>query len=813
MRYFIHILSFAFLCLVSASEMKADNIYIMNAPGYNTAQPDLIAAMQSLGHTVTINSTDFATLPPGFTSYCINPNTGYHWLCFFGELDFSYLAPEVSVFIANGGKVYYNYEVSCCTQSSQGAASMVAAVTGLPVTPSAVDYVAISGGGTYGWEAVIPGCFTIYGNAFKPLDGLPLANQLVATGIGPGAAPDLSSGSNFGFFFTGDDIPGNTLNGSLTGMGDINMWYGAAEPTAFPPAPIAIDLVAYFFPNETTTCHLATSGCASACPFTTVLGPDDTICEDEPLTLDATSPTATEYLWFDNTTAATKQINQPGIYWVEVTDGTETCRDSIEITEIVVVVDAGLDVVLCPGSSTSLLATGATTYSWLPGGSLNNASIPNPEASPIITTTYTVTGTMDGCTDTDDVIVTIDPIDVDYDVSLTPEVCETPGTFMIENVSGSSPFYVIELNGAAINENEVYDVPAGNYELIISDENSCQAIEDIVVSSNDPLISWTSTSSNPRCDTEGEIIVENVQGGVGPYTYKLNNNLQDDGTFEGLSFGAFTVRITDQNGCEASQIYNLIDQPNEITATVATVDAICETPGKLLSVAVANAVAPITYEVDSQVYFNQEMDIDTSLHTLVVRDVDGCEFTQTFQVQNINVTEAVFTADPYITKAPAEITLTNSSLNATSYRWDFGNGEFSTDENEKVTYLEPGDYNVVLTATDDVNGCVDTMLYIIYVAAPNSVYIPNTFTPDYDGINDVFRIEGENIDANNFTFTVFNRWGDAVWTSVDPTQVWTGSYKDGAYFLPDGVYPFLLNYRFTDSADQQTMSGHIQIIR
>ncbi len=792
------------------TDVKADNIYIMNAPGYNTAQPDLIIAMESLGHTVTVNSTDFSTLPPAFTSACLDPGNGYHWLCFFGDFDFSFLSPGVSNFIADGGKVYYNYEVSCCTTSSSGAAAMVSAVTGLPVTPSAVEYVGLTGGGGAGWQSEIPGCFTITGNAFKPLDGLPLANQLVATLVPPGSSPDLSSGSNFGFFFTGNDIPGNTLNGSLTGMGDINMWYDGAEPNA---APINLDLVAYFFPNGSTICHLATAGCATQCPFENVLGPNASICENADLTLDATSASAAGYLWYDNSTNPTKLINQPGIYWVEVTDGTETCRDSIEVTELIVVVDAGQDEITCPGFSVALLASGADTYFWQPAATLNFSDIPNPQASPIATTTYTVTGTVDGCTDTDQVIISIDPIDVTYNVVLTPQVCVTNGSLMIENVSGSSANYILEINNAVVNADEVYSLIAGLYQLQITDDNGCQANEDITLPLNNGNISWTSSLLNPRCTRPGSIVLDNIQGGTEPYEYKLNNNLQPDPNFENLSFGDFTVKITDQNGCSTTMNYTLEDLPNGIVSTVHTIDGICETPGRLTHVDIVNALSPVYLELDNLQYFNNDIAIDTTEHVLLVRDADGCEFTNTFQIANHNPTQAIFTADPYLAKAPVDVTFTNASLNASSYLWDFGNGKFSENVNDEMRYLEPGDYNVVLTAFDDVNGCSDTMLFIIYVRPPNSIYVPNTFTPDNDGINDVFMIKGENIALENFSFTVFNRWGDAVWTSVDPTEVWTGSFQGGNYFIPDGVYPFVLKYQYTDTSDRQTMSGHVQIIR
>src|SRR5690348_88344 len=77
---------------------QPERIYIMNAPGYNTADQALVNAIQSLGHHVDVSTTGATALPVGFTSAFTDPDNGYHWLCFFGNQDRSALIPQVQTF-------------------------------------------------------------------------------------------------------------------------------------------------------------------------------------------------------------------------------------------------------------------------------------------------------------------------------------------------------------------------------------------------------------------------------------------------------------------------------------------------------------------------------------------------------------------------------------------------------------------------------------------------------------------------------------------------------------------------------------------
>ena len=97
------------------------------------------------------------------------------------------------------------------------------------------------------------------------------------------------------------------------------------------------------------------------------------------------------------------------------------------------------------------------------------------------------------------------------------------------------------------------------------------------------------------------------------------------------------------------------------------------------------------------------------------------------------------------------------------------------------------------------------------------VFIPNAFTPDRDGLNEGFHVE-TSCEFDEFEFEVFNRWGTTVWRSNDPNQPWDGgdySSGSGQHFLPDGVYPYVVNWKHTDDGQQfvESRVGRILIIR
>ena len=142
------------------------------------------------------------------------------------------------------------------------------------------------------------------------------------------------------------------------------------------------------------------------------------------------------------------------------------------------------------------------------------------------------------------------------------------------------------------------------------------------------------------------------------------------------------------------------------------------------------------------------------------------------------------------------------------YFWNFGDGETSTAADPLHQYDGLQSYEGSLLVTNWL-GCQDSVDF--NYLPPISLYIPNSFTPNNDGINDVFQVQGDGIES--YELIVFNRWGDVVYRSTDLGDVWEGDVQNGKdYYAIDNTYNYLVKLKGynTDAFEQ---SGTITIIR
>ena len=90
------------------------------------------------------------------------------------------------------------------------------------------------------------------------------------------------------------------------------------------------------------------------------------------------------------------------------------------------------------------------------------------------------------------------------------------------------------------------------------------------------------------------------------------------------------------------------------------------------------------------------------------------------------------------------------------------------------------------------------------------VVVPNAFTPDADGLNDVFRVSS-NVPLNAFTMRVFNRWGEIVYHTNDYTAGWDGRYR--GVEQNSGVFIYIINYQDLGDGEYKTINGNVTLIR
>ena len=180
--------------------------------------------------------------------------------------------------------------------------------------------------------------------------------------------------------------------------------------------------------------------------------------------------------------------------------------------------------------------------------------------------------------------------------------------------------------------------------------------------------------------------------------------------------------------------------------------------------------------------------------------------------------DASFTFGPQPADAfDPEVTFTDASTgNPVLWEWQFGqNGILggSTDQNTSFTFPALGGfYPVELVVTNEA-GCADSTTALAQIVEFFSIYIPNAFTPDGDGVNDVLQVESTGLDESSFQIDVFDRWGGKVFSSEDPHEAWIGNRQGGEYFLPDGIYVYRVKARPLNSLESVLYEGSILLMR
>ncbi|MBI3520965.1 MAG: gliding motility-associated C-terminal domain-containing protein, partial [Bacteroidetes bacterium] len=191
----------------------------------------------------------------------------------------------------------------------------------------------------------------------------------------------------------------------------------------------------------------------------------------------------------------------------------------------------------------------------------------------------------------------------------------------------------------------------------------------------------------------------------------------------------------------------------------------------------------------------------------VTDNTNGCSSTQTVTVTQANVT-ASFTANPVSGLSPLDVNFTDGSSGSGSmnYNWDFGDSNTSTAQNPNHTYTT-GSYTVILTVSS--GPCVATATTVITVEDGLTLEVPNVFTPNGDGSNDIFTIKSTGV--KEISLQIFNRWGLKLYEFAGPNASWDGSTTHGNK-VPEGTYFFFVKATGFDGKEIQK-NGTVNLFR
>ncbi len=393
-------------------------------------------------------------------------------------------------------------------------------------------------------------------------------------------------------------------------------------------------------------------------------------------------------------------------------------------------------------------------------------------------------------------------------------------------VSNGTPDYIYQwssgYNETSSSVSSTADsLPAGTYTISITDANGCMLTDTFEIENLYPPLSVILTSIDITCvgGNDGAISLS-VSGGLPPYHYQWEPDLGNTPYIAGLYEGVYSVTITDANGCDTIVSDTLIElyplPPVDFYAEPLqgcqplTVQFFETSPDEGQTY-LWNFGTPSGFSnlKEPSYTFNQHGVFDI---TLIVVSVHGCENSLTIP-DYIEVYEkpvANFDYHPHIVDIiNSTVIFFNYSSNTFITSWDFGDGNFSDEINPHHSYSNFGTYQVILMVESE-EGCRDTATSLIIVHDVTTFYVPNAFTPDGDGVNEEFKPIFYNIDPEEYSMIIFDRFGGIVFETTDLNKGWNGTRNEQPCMT--GVYTYVITYKDIKNVIEQVY-GVVTLIK
>ncbi len=523
-------------------------------------------------------------------------------------------------------------------------------------------------------------------------------------------------------------------------------------------------------PNATSSYTLTgdSLGCTSAqqvvtvnvtqTPTLTATPSSATVCSTQSATITVSG--ATTYTWFPSGSGSPIVVTPTGNTTYTVIGGTGNCSDTTTVSIGVIpsptlnITAGGTGTAVCAGTTATLTASGATNYTWQPSGATGTTFTDTPTG----TTTYTVTGDNGGC----------------------------PGSQQI-----------------TINVNQLPTLTTSNGNQAVC---SGSPVSTISYTTNGTVVNWTNTNGNIGIATSGS-------GTINGYTAPIVTQ-QEMGIITATPFDSGT-------GCTGiAQDYTVTVYPLPTATGGLTDSAKCgATNGGIHDVNVSGGTPGYTYQwYNSGGVMPGETDSTLSNtsagnYTLVVTDLNGCQTAAGTGAFTIGGSSAVVTTiTPVLSQGTGSLSVTfddTTSGGATIFSWNFGNGQFSSQQtNGPISYNAPGTYTVTFYTSN--GGCADTATALVIIDAPTGITVPNIFSPNGDGINDNWFITSSGY--CELHAEIYNRWGQLVYQLLGVNDVWNGIMNNGNP-ASEGTYYYIIEAKSCLDGKAYKVSGYMTLVK
>ncbi len=543
------------------------------------------------------------------------------------------------------------------------------------------------------------------------------------------------------------------------------------------------------------------------------VSPDDTVCLGNNLVLQASG--AQSYTWTPLNMVVQTGLQTAVVYPTVTTTFTVTgtnawgCEGTSTVTVYVQngpTIQTSSDTAICLGESITLHASGGTQYSWSPSTGLSCTQCPDPVATPQTSTLYTVSVSDPfGCPGTGTVKVTVNPLPA---AAASPDqaICEGASTGLW--AGGGVQYHWFPSAGLSNpNDDQPLASPTSTttYTVIVTGINGCRDSAFTTIQVNKMPVAVTS-SDTTVCRG---VPVNLIAGGGNSYQWIPPAGLNQDNIPNPVASPqvntTYTVIVSNGTGCSdtGTVSVSLIEpaDPGAIgdtvlcrgsTAVLAAFNGISYEWAPAISLDCSQCSAPLA---------NPEQN---TMYTVTITDINGCRNADSVLVQ---------VRDLPVIEAGEDITLKKGEavrLHATGGVQYYWSPEYWLDDPYIADPVAVPEDTVTYTVIGkDAYGCENSDELTIFVVPQSLVIIPNAFSPNGDGLNDIFHIgysEGFTLEQ----LMIFNRWGELVFSTTDAQQGWDGTFMGHAQ--PIGSYLYVLKGTAPDGTPIRK-SGNITLLK
>ena len=451
---------------------------------------------------------------------------------------------------------------------------------------------------------------------------------------------------------------------------------------------------------------------------------------------------------------------------------------------------------------------GQLTYS-LNGGSFQS----NNTFNNLTGGTYTiVVQDKNGCSITREILLP-DPNPAITQISVEPALCgEDNGAVNVE-VSGGTGLIEYSIDQVNYQLSPLFEnLSPGIYSIFIRDAAGCSSTANTEVYSVSSSQIENVLATSGKCEVnEGSAII--VTNGLN-IQYSLDGVLfQTDNHFDHLLPGQYTVTAEDENGCTDTASFEILPAIPLVLVQVNQTGFNCQSPIGTLEVIHSGGSGLIQYALNDGAFQsgNQFTNVNAGSHTIVIMDEIGCKDSGTIEIDPAGgmSVENIISHSADCGEKNGTITIhVNGGNGSLTYSLNGGlsqnNGSFNN--------IPAGAHHI--SVTDDAGCSIDTIVQVSQLNC--EIYIPNTFSPNHDNVNDLFELSTSgNYNITILKYLIFDRWGNLVYSASDfPIQSdefwWDGSIRRLA--AGPGVFAYYIEVEGPDRS-RESFKGNVTLVR